>query len=582
MTALPLRHLNKEGNRMNAITNKIEAKGFECRHATYSPSNNPNQFSSKNDVHVVKEYIYDELGNRKPNVRILHNFEREFGVTREMHRKHTDKKEYEELSKLQMFKTNQSNLTNAVSRALHGRPANGTPIRQLAKSPYLYGCDISSTALVKKTYETKYPHCIHPTASVAVLDIETDVIRGTDDIIIITLSFKERIYVAINTAFIPAYKEPEKRIQKLLKEQLGDLLTERNATVQIELFDTPGKCCEAVINKGHEWMPDFVVVWNMNFDIPKIIQTFEKEGMNLADMFSAPEVPKDYRFFKYTEGKAQKVTQGGKIMPLHPADRWHVAEFPASFYIVDAMCIYKRIRTAKGNEPSYALDYILNKHIGQGKLKLEGYEHLKGLAWHQALQREEPFFYVVYNVFDCIGVELLDEQTKDVSSTFPALCGNSDFRNFTSNPRRLVDDLHYFYLERDGMVATTGVDMVDENDAMVVGLDAWIVTLPAHLVADNGISLIDGFETLQSMVRYHLADLDIEGTYPTIQVVCNISKETTLRELSRIKDITEREQRIIGINLSGGVVNAMEIGNMAFGLPVLSDWLAMAESDPDF
>ena len=76
--------------------------------------------------------------------------------------------------------------------------------------------------------------------------------------------------------------------------------------------------------------------------------------------------------------------------------------------------------------------------------------------------------------------------------------------------------------------------------------------------------------------------LDIEGTYPTIQVVANISKETTLRELSRIKDISEQHQRVIGINLSGGVANAVEIGNMAFGLPTLSEWLEIATADPNF
>ena len=124
--------------------------------------------------------------------------------------------------------------------------------------------------------------------------------------------------------------------------------------------------------------------------------------------------------------------------------------------------------------------------------------------------------------------------------------------------------------------------MTDENDESVVGLSEWIVTLPTHLVADNGISLIKGYETLRSMVRIHLADLDIEGTYPTIQVVANISKETTLRELSRIKNITDRQQRMIGINLSGGVVNAVEIGNMAFQLPTLSEWLVLAQADPNF
>lgn len=566
------------------MNDRIESKviGYECRHATYSPTHNHHGIITKNDVHVVKEYIYREDGTRTPNVRCVPNFKREYYVTRELHRNHADKKEYELLERLERREINQAAMADDISRALYHRPGHGTALRQLAKSPFLYGCDISSTALIKKSYETRWPDLIHPLASVAVLDIETDVVKGTEDIIIISLTFKERIYTAICTDYLPAHRNPVAKVQGLLQTHLGDMLTERKANVEIGLWATPAECCKAVIAKAHEWQPDLVVVWNMNFDIPRIIAALEAAGESLADVWSDPCVPKANRFFKYTEGKSQKVTQSGKTMPLHPADRWHVVECPASFYIVDAMCIYKRIRTAKGNEPSYSLDAILNKHLGKGKLSLPEYDHYHGLAWHRAMQSEQPFFYVVYNIFDCIGVEMLDEQTNDVCSTFPTLCGNSDFRNFTSNPRRLVDDLHYFYLARGGVIATTGVDMTDDNDESVVGLNDWIITLPAHLVADNGISLIDGYETLRSMVRIHLADLDIEGTYPTIQVVANISKETTLRELSRIKDISEQHQRITGINMSGGVANAVEIGNMAFGLPTLSEWLEIATADPNF
>lgn len=556
--------------------------GYECRHATYSPTHTPNGSFTNNDVHVVKEYVYTDDGLRTPRVRCINNFEREFYITHAAQQNHKDKKEYESIANLQRYTTTQCRMTDSISRALYHRPGGATPLRQLAKSPYLYGCDISSTALVKKSYESKWPELMHPSASVAVLDIETDVVHGTEDIIIISLTFKQRIYTAICTRFIPLGRNPAQHVHALIDTHLGDILKERQATVEIGMFDTPAACCKAVIARAHEWMPDFVVLWNMNFDIPRIIRTLEAAGDDLADVFSDPCVPKANRFFKYTEGKSQKVTQSGKTMPLHPADRWHIAECPASFYIVDAMCIYKRIRTAKGNEPSYALDYVLNKHVGKGKLSLPAYDHYHGLAWHRAMQQEQPFFYVVYNIYDCVGVEMLDEITNDVCATFPTLCGNSDFRNFTSNPRRLVDDLHYFYLNRGGVVATTGVDMTDENDESVVGLSEWIVTLPTHLVADNGISLIKGYETLRSMVRIHLADLDIEGTYPTIQVVANISKETTLRELSRIKNITDRQQRMIGINLSGGVVNAVEIGNMAFQLPTLSEWLVLAQADPNF
>ena len=36
---------------------------------------------------------------------------------------------------------------------------------------------------------------------------------------------------------------------------------------------------------------------------------------------------------------------------------------------------------------------------------------------------------------------------------------------------------------------------------------------------------------------YNVYDLDVAGTYPTVKNIFNISKETTYRELSQIRDI---------------------------------------------
>ena len=558
---------------MKTILPDVSGKGLECRHVVYCPSPD-----GQHDLHVVKEYHHTAEGVRVPQMRCIPDYKREFWITREGYRNHEDKKEYEPLSRLMRFTTTQCQLVNAISKALYGVPGGHQGFRQIASSPYLYGCDIATTSLIKKEYETKWADCIHPLAGVAVLDIETDVIRGTGEIILITLSFKDRIITAINSSFIAKVHNPIDRIRKLIDKHLGKLKQARGFEVELVHCDSPGQCCAAIMERAHEWKPDFITIWNINYDLPRVASALANEGYNLADVFSDPCVPEEYRFYKYTEGKSQKVTQSGKVLPLHPADRWHIAECPASFYFIDAMCLYKRVRIAKGMEPSYALDDILNKHIGMGKLSIPEVEHLEKLAWHQAMQRDYPFDYVVYNIFDCIGVELLDEKTKDIASTFPILCGNSDFRNFTSNPRRIVDDMHYFYLEEQCVIGTTGQELTCEDDDLVVGMNDWIVTLRADHVDNNGVALIKELPNTRSMVRVHLADLDIEGTYPTEEEVLNIAKETTVRELSRIEGMEEKQQRQLGINLTGGVSNAVECCVTAFKLPTPTGWLAIAKT----
>lgn len=73
--------------------------------------------------------------------------------------------------------------------------------------------------------------------------------------------------------------------------------------------------------------------------------------------------------------------------------------------------------------------------------------------------------------------------------------------------------------------------------------------------------------------------LDIEGTYPNIESILNISKETTLIEVSGIQDVydvgelSEAVRRMIGVNLTGGTVNSVEICEALYGLPSQAQWL---------
>ena len=482
---------------------KSEIVGFEARNVSYCPGDD-----GKNDLHVVKEYVHLKDGRKIPNMRHLFNYKRSFWITKKGFQNHQDKKEYEELDRLQEFKTTQIGMRDAVSRALTNRPAGRYTMRDLAKTPYLYGSDIETSALIKKAYRDKYPDCISPQAEVAVFDIETDVARGTGDIIVATLAFKNKMITAVSEDFVKGDNNVEYKVRKVMEKKYNEIIEAKEAEltkkftgkgfsgnelisrvtkgvepvrrglmkkeVEIVVCANGAACLKAIFKRAHEWAPDFICVWNLNYDIPYAIKILEEAGEDLADIFSDPTIPKEFRYFKYIEGKKQKVTQDGKITPLHPAEQWHIVECPASFYFIDSMCMYLRLRIAKGKEQSYGLDAILTKHGQMGKLSLPEYDKFEGLRWHQEMQRKEPYFYIVYNQYDCIGVELFDEEKGDVSRQFPILCGLSDYRNFTKNPRRIVDDLHFFYMERGKVIGTTGAEVGDENDEFVTGLRGWI------------------------------------------------------------------------------------------------------------
>jgi hypothetical protein len=555
--------------------NNKEILGYECKHAIYCP---PKKNSGCNDdLTLVKEVIHYKDGTKEPNVRLLKNFKRDFYITKKEFRNHNDKKEYEDVKRLQKYSSNQSQLTSAIARA-QGSPGLKTSLKMLARSQYLYGADISSTAIIKHSYMEKYPD-IFSDNTVAVLDIETDVVRGDGEPIMIALTFGNKRIISIVKSFLEGMIDAEGKLRKAFTKYLSEYENE-NTDLLIDIADSPGKAINNVIKKAHEWKPDFIAIWNINFDLPKMNEALEKEHFDLAEVYSDPSLPSLFKHGYYYQGLKVKKKSNGEITPIHWTEQWHTMQCPASFYFIDAGCVYRRIRIAKGMEASYALDAILQKNLGIRKLKFDEIlekeaPNIKsgGLAWHQFMQKNYKIEYAVYNLFDCISVEELDKKTKDLSLTISVLCEHSDYKDFSSQPRRIVDDLHFFVQKYDKVMATTSDQMSDDNDELVVSLKDWISTLPSHLVDDNGIQCIEELPDQRSYARIYNYDLDVAGTYPTIEDILNLSKETTFRELSSIQGVPETVRRSIGINLTGGIVNAVEICCNVYKLPTFNDLL---------
>jgi len=541
--------------------------GHECRFSVFCGKPE----GQDADLHTIKLLTHYDDGTKEPTFHTVRNFNRPFWVTKKAFRNHNDKKEWEMLDKVSEFKSTQSNLPRAIANAL-GESWKTGDVRQLAKSPYLYGADILSTAVIKQTYADKYPGLSTP-YTMAPFDTETDVIMGHGQVIMATISFKERVFTAVQKSFVAGLSDVERRTHELLIKYLGEYVEKRKIKWELRFVETEGDVIVDTFKKAHEWGPDFLAIWNMNFDIPKAIEALENAGINPADVFSNPAVPEAYRFYKYKQGPKQKVTASGKVTPIKPADQWHTLFAPAGFYVIDSMCVYRKLRVANGEEPSYALDAILNKELGIRKLKFKEADGYSGIEWHQFMQKNYKLEYIIYNVFDCVSMEELDEKTLDLSIAMPMQSGCSDFSNFKSQPRRTADALHYFTLANGKVFGTTCDDMTTELDQETLGLEGWIVTLPAHLVADNGLRCIEEDPNLRTNIRAHVGDLDVSASYPNGECVFNVSKETTKRELCKVEGVSEFTQRMQGINLSAGPSNAVEFCTTMFKLPTFGQLL---------
>jgi hypothetical protein len=553
--------------------------GIECKHAVYTVSSE----DSRSDMVTVKELIHLKDGRSFPRLRFVKDYQRNFWLTTKPNQNHTDRKEWEQISKLKSYPTAQRNLNDSIVRAQgYGNPKGQLKI--LARNQYLFGADISTPALIKAGYQKRCPDLFTPN-TVAVIDSETDMVNGDGkDPIILTITFKDKVYITIREDWIAGIAAPIEATQAALLKYLEDDIKNRGIVFEILITPSMAVMCKEVIMKAHEWQPDFVTFWNMDFDMTVMLQVLTADGCNLADLFSDPRVPPDYRYFNYKRGPNIKQKADGTIENLASYDQWHVVEHPASFQFIDAMCVYRQIRKAKGKAPSYSLDAILTKELKRGKLYFnDGESKAKpgSVEWHVDMQVNYKLQYIVYNVFDCLGVELLDEKTRDLQTQVSILSGYSEYSVFHSNPKRTSDKLHFFCLNIGKVVGCVNDKMSDENDKYISDLTGWIVTLPTHLVENNGLKMLEELPDVHSSVRKYVSDADITSTYPNGEIIMNLSKETTMMELGRIKGIDKDRQRLIGINLTGGPSNAIEILTEVVKVPTSIEMLELFKTHID-
>lgn len=572
----------------NDAIDEDDILGIECKHVCYTKGTPPDRGMVPDDLVTIKEVVHLKDGRQIPRVRLKKNFRRPFYVTKPGFRNHEEKKEWEDIDKLDKFECTQAALESHIKRALNIRsPVFG--LRKISRTPYLYGSDITSTAIIKRHYMERYPDCVSQNR-VAVLDIETETNDPVDmgDPIYVAVTFKDKAVLAVTDRFLDRCKGwnlPNDEFPKAMKEyfhqRLPDVIKDRNIDLEVVHTPTPLEAIQHVIGRCHEWMPDFLSIWNIDFDIPKILAAIEKWGGNADDIFSDPKVPAEFRKIWYKQGPAKKVTANGREEALHWVDRWHTLYCPASFWVVDQAAVFRKLRMANGREPSYALDAILRKYTDTKKLKNDKADGLGKLEWHQYMQMHEPLEYGVYNIYDCVSCEILDENPKvgDLRQSISMQCGHSDYDKFPSQPRRTVDDLHFECLKLKKVIASTSDMLKTEFDEMTVSIRNWIVTLPAHLVIDNGLNLIEEVPDLKTLIRVAVYDLDVAAAYPNGESILNCSKATTVAEVVKIKGVDEHTQRMASINLTAGSINATEIMCSVCKAPTFDELLADFETN---
>jgi hypothetical protein len=537
---------------------------FEFKHAFHT-------IHGDTDIITAKIIEHTPDGKLIPHFKIIKDFERSAWVTLPQHRKYKDKKTYEPLERLMEIKSTEARMPRALCKALGIRYNSSTYLNQLLSSPYVYGMAPRVTSILKHTIRKKYPEAISP-STIVVGDIETSMLDKDEHILCLAITFKDKVYMAVNRDFVKNVNDPINKLQKAAKEYLNTTIEGRVASYEFVIADSPAQVVIACLQKLHEWKPDFLAFWNMNFDIPRCIKALEDEGYDPKDYFNDPSVPEKYRHTKYYQQRAQKESAGGRMGKKAPSELWHLLENHASWYAIDPMCFFRKNRAHLKQELSYGLDYIGKKLINMGKLEFDiGSQYEVGSKeWHRYMQAKHPIEYCIYCIQDCILVELIDEKTDDLAKTISQSTDMGEYQTMFNLPNALEHAFYFEMLEEYGVVlGQAGQDMRRELDKHIIDTDDIIVMLPSHLITDNGMKLFSDATDIVTQCRPGAADDDVESTYPSSQEVTNLERETIKRELVEIEGMNEGEQKQIGYAIANGIVNSVMICRKLFKYPTI-------------
>lgn len=569
--------------------------GSICRNVVYLPPPKDVDF----DLHLAKVIEVLDDGSTRPAVKLYKDYKRTFWVCNRDHRHHKQKKERVPVDWCQEIKCSQMNLRKEAAQALGYKPqfVKWEEWEDIVRGPYTYGSDLSSASELKFRYNNrKEAQGIQLGGTVAAFDVETN-IRDRNRwewIEVASLTYKDKVITAIDKHFLQE-KYPNMTVDDMYKRlyqadgvYLNEINQERKIQQEFVICDSEIEVLQTVFAKAHEWMPDFIVAWNMDYDINRTIEACQRADYPIEDLLSHPTVPKPFRMFKYYPGRDSMITKKGTWRNLSNFEKWPQVTVAASFTFVDSMCYYYGNRKHKGKEPSYSLDAILTKEfpdtVREGaspkeiekarhnslirKLKFEETNTLVGTVdWHIQMQSKYPFEYVIYNKFDCIALEYLDEQTMDISFSLVSDCETCEYKDYESEPRRLACDMHWINLEDGYAYGTGGKNNEIELDKRLIGRDDWIVTLRADLLVKQGKNHFKDARKLITFIFRENADIDVTSSYPKSNSTLNTSRETLVKELISIEGVSERDRRDCGINLSGGFVNAMEISKRLYSAP---------------
>lgn len=531
-------------------------------HSLYGFTNHPDKNQRDDFIFIT----YKEGLDPQPKMRIIKDTTVEFYVTKEALRTQNIKRQTTPIQELDGYTCQEKDLSKELAKAL-GLRGGYHKLADLLQNIYVHGADIPSEYHVRVKYnkfaaEDAVKHGLPESLPFSIintgaLDIETSVLGGNEIILITVVDANMNCFTAIYKPFLKgaSLEKVTDHVEKIFGNYPGsndNKKSKYNLKFNFFISDDERAMMRWIFDKLHDSNLDFVSIWNMGFDIPRIISRLEFLGEDARDYFSHPKIPKDYRCLKYQVGKTRKSE--------HFAERWDWCHNTATFQFYDSKATFAKIRKVEGHENSYGLAYITDKYINETKLFAEQE------STHHIMQSERFLDYVAYNIWDSVLLVILERNMKHVNNLVSLSQDNplSIFAKGTVMGR----NSYYSYCKEQGQVlCSVRGDISTEYDDEIPALGGAV--LNPNLALDTGVNFL--FETDRlSMVQEQAKDIDAKSMYPNIGMTINDSRDTVIYTVMSVNGKKEDVEDFC-TNYVDTKENAVYLGSKYFNLPTLEE-----------
>lgn len=263
---------------------------------------------------------------------------------------------------------------------------------------------------------------------------------------------------------------------------------------------------------------DFILIWNISFDIPYLMERMKYLGLDPAEVMCHPDFPVKECWFK-------KDTKNFDVK--NKSDFFHVSSYTV-FY--DQMELYAAIRKGREELRSNKLTFVAEKEINDKKLDYSEEGNFKKFSYTNYKK------YFIYNIKDVLLQHGIERSTSDVDTLYVTSFENITQYKDVFKQTVVLRNVQYKSFMEKGIVPGANLNALDayatkntfddgeDNDDEDSSFEGALVGDPT-LINDFGVAI---YGDPTNYLFVYSIDMDMKAFYPNTIHVLNIDVSTLI------------------------------------------------------